>query len=164
MCSLRLQEAVISSSELDINEVRNNYGSLFRDPTTVQQFPLPMCATAMDHQARSIYCAKHPNQPVPLELIIPDIMLTDIPKEYKIEQDYFDFDPSEENRLGSGGAAKVFKANYKGVKVAVKQFHSQGLKTRCLSNISTSNISIDFSNSFETFEWSIFIQLILAKV
>lgn len=88
-----------------------------------------MCATAtIEHQA--ILCDKHPDQPVPLELIIPDVVLTDIPKEYTIEQEHFDFDPREENRLGSGGAAKVYKATYKGRKVAVKQFHSQPIKNR----------------------------------
>ena len=34
------------------------------------------------------------------------------------------FNPSEENRLGSGGAGEVFLGMYKKEKVAVKRFYS----------------------------------------
>ena len=36
----------------------------------------------------------------------------------------FVFNPSEENRLGSGGAGEVFLGMYKKEKVAVKRFYS----------------------------------------
>lgn len=36
----------------------------------------------------------------------------------------FVFNPSDENRLGSGGAGEVFLGMYKKEKVAVKRFHS----------------------------------------
>lgn len=100
-----------------------NFGSYFRDPNAVFQFLLLTCAlAATNHQA--IGCPNHPRDHVTLDLVVPDLTLTDLPRHFLIDRKQFVFQPSEKTRLGEGGAGGVYLGEYKGTKVAVKQFHS----------------------------------------
>ncbi len=95
----------------------------FRNPQFVNQFSLSVCAlAAVGHE--DILCSKHPDDPVPLLNLVPDLLLTDLPPSLLLAKRQLDFEPSERNRLGGGGAGEVFRAFYKGEQIAVKRFHS----------------------------------------
>ena len=61
---------------------------------------------------------------VDLNLVVPDLMLTDLPSHLVIDPMKFVFSPSEATRLGEGGAGGVYRGEYENNNVAVKQFHS----------------------------------------
>ena len=45
---------------------------------------------------------------VPLSHIVPDLLLTDLPKEFIVNTSQLDFDPKEPStRLGRGGAGRI---------------------------------------------------------
>uniref|UniRef100_A0A7M5VAP0 non-specific serine/threonine protein kinase n=1 Tax=Clytia hemisphaerica TaxID=252671 RepID=A0A7M5VAP0_9CNID len=107
--------------------LRNHYGSFFRNEFFINQFPLDTCAyAAIDHQ--EIICVKHPDQPVRLELLIPEIMMTDLPQKYCITEDSLDFDPHTSRKLGDGGAGVVYLGRYDDEDVAIKRSHSVIMK------------------------------------
>lgn len=100
-----------------------NYGSYFRDPDAVYQFMLLTCALAATN-FQLISCPNHPRDHVSLDLVVPDLTLTDLPRHFVINREQFVFEPSDKTRLGEGGAGGVYLGEYKEAKVAVKQFHS----------------------------------------
>ena len=105
------------------NYFNEQYGQYFRDIDHVTQFYLLTCAcAATSYQA--ITCNKHPDVYVDLNLLVPDLMLSDLPSNFVIDPTKFVFTPSEETRLGEGGAGGVYRGSYKENEVAVKQFHS----------------------------------------
>ncbi|XP_066918410.1 leucine-rich repeat serine/threonine-protein kinase 1-like isoform X2 [Clytia hemisphaerica] len=106
-----------------INRYDTEYSHYFRDVQHVNQFYLLTCASAAISY-KAILCEKHPQQYVDLSLVVPDLMLTDLPPYFVIDPGRFMFAPSEETRLGVGGAGGVYKGGYKECQVAVKQFHS----------------------------------------
>lgn len=95
----------------------------FRNPDFIKQFDLQICAfAAMNYD--SIYCDKHPDQSVQLRVLVPELLLSDLPSSFRINRNEFEFHPSKETQLGEGGAGGVYRGRYKGQDVAVKQFHS----------------------------------------
>lgn len=108
--------------------LKENYASFFREPKYVNQFDLQVCALAAT-SFKAISCARHASEPVKLRLVVPDLLLTDLPSHYVINPDEFEFEPSEQTRLGEGGAGGVYRGCYQGKTIAVKQFHS-ATKTR----------------------------------
>ncbi len=95
----------------------------FRNSEFVQQFSLSVCALAAGGH-EYISSEKHPDEPVPLSHLVPDLLLTDLPATLLLDKFQLDFVPSEHNRLGGGGAGEVFRAMYKGEQIAIKRFHS----------------------------------------
>lgn len=94
-----------------------------RNPDFIKQFDLQICAfAAMNYD--SIYCDKHPDQSVQLRVLVPELLLSDLPSSFRINRNEFEFHPSKETQLGEGGAGGVYRGRYKGQDVAVKQFHS----------------------------------------
>ena len=91
--------------------------------THVQQFDLLVCALAATNY-QGISCLKHPDDPVALELVVPDLLLTDLPLILLLIQKILIFSLQKRPQLGEGGAGGVYSALYKGNPIAVKQFHS----------------------------------------
>ena len=94
-----------------------------RNPEHVNQFPLTVCAMAALHYDK-VQCQKHPDMPVLLAHMVPDLLLSDLPASMVLDKEKFDFEASDETRLGTGGAGEVYKAFYDGNPIAVKKFHS----------------------------------------
>ncbi|XP_047142009.1 leucine-rich repeat serine/threonine-protein kinase 1 isoform X1 [Hydra vulgaris] len=102
----------ICVSKLENNSLHKKYS-----------FTLNVCAlAAVNHQ--HILCARHPDVSVPLNLLVPDLLLTDLPSEFVISSNNLDFNTAESNRLGEGGSGGVYLGRYKDKQVAIKQFHS----------------------------------------
>ena len=86
-------------------------------------FTLPTCA-AVALNFSSVTCPRHPDRVVPLKELIPDLLLSDLPRHMLIVKSEFQFQINDSSRLGSGGAGEVFLGTYKKEPVAVKTFHS----------------------------------------
>ena len=56
--------------------------------------------------------------------MVPDLLLTDLPPAYILDEDSLIFNMADESKLGEGGAGGVYKGTYKGERVAVKLLHS----------------------------------------
>ena len=98
---------IVQCCDQNTNSLRNYYSSFFRNEFFINQFPLDTCAyAAIDHN--EIICIKHPDQPVRLELLIPEIMMTDLPQKFRITEESLDFDPDTSKKLGDGGAGVVY--------------------------------------------------------
>ena len=55
----------------------------------------------------TILCSDY-NVHVPLSHIVPDLLLTDLPKEFIVNTSQLDFDPKDPStRLGRGGAGRI---------------------------------------------------------
>ncbi|KAK7465047.1 hypothetical protein BaRGS_00037786 [Batillaria attramentaria] len=73
----------------------------------------------------TVFCPQH-DADVSLAQLAPDIMLTDIETNFRLDLDSFEFKDSPENLLGGGGFGSVYKATYKGQMVATKVFSAIG--------------------------------------
>ena len=110
-----------------------------RNPAFVHQFSLSVCAlAAVGHD--EIACEKHAEEAVALAHLVPDLLLSDLPPSLLIDRKQLDFQPTEKNKLGGGGAGEVYKAWYRGQPLAIKIFHSSKLSRSaniysCLDNL-----------------------------
>ena len=109
--------------ENDLLNLRTFYSSFFRNEHFVNQFSLDTCAcAAISHN--SIVCKNHPEEHVMLKTLIPEILMTDLPKELSIQQDELDFDPNTSKKLGDGGAGIVYLGHLGDIEVAIKRSRS----------------------------------------
>jgi len=128
ICRKNRQAALLKERpELATSDKANRYsdalGQYYRDSDHVTQFDLVTCALAVTN-FQAIFCDKHPDDHVHLDLVVPDLTLTDLPAHFVIDPRKFVFVPSAATRLGEGGAGGVYRGEYEGKQVAVKQFHS----------------------------------------
>lgn len=59
-----------------------------------------------------------------LDELIPDLLMTDLPRNLMVDSSEFSCKTDEASRLGGGGAGEVFKGILGDSEVAVKTFHS----------------------------------------
>lgn len=92
-------------------------------PPRPHNFTLPTCAaTALSFE--TIACPYHPDKVVSLQLLIPDLLMADLPRHLLVDPSQFKFEASESQRIGGGGSGEVFRGTYRSETVAVKTFHS----------------------------------------
>jgi hypothetical protein len=109
----------------------------------VCHFTFEDCAVAaLENDKCTISCDKHP-QAIPLEILVPDLLLADLPSRLVVDINEFVLEETEENLLGQGGYASVYRAKYRGKDVAAKVFHSaaklkDATRYRNASNFGTS--------------------------
>ncbi|XP_053128852.1 leucine-rich repeat serine/threonine-protein kinase 1 isoform X2 [Hemicordylus capensis] len=99
----------------------------------VQYFNMENCvlnAIEMD----TIACAHHPDTPVPLQELVPELFMTDFPTRLFLENRKLEYTENENNVLGQGGSGTViYRAQYQGKPVAVKRFQIK----KCMSSASS---------------------------
>ena len=121
-CAVHFRENELAKYNIDPQQLTEVAG-LLRDPEHVKPFSLTVCAiAALGHD--EFQCSMHPDEPVPLAHMVPDLLLSDLPASMVLDQANFDFEANEEMRLGTGGAGEVYRAVYDGNPIAVKRFHS----------------------------------------
>ncbi|XP_071805537.1 leucine-rich repeat serine/threonine-protein kinase 2-like isoform X2 [Asterias amurensis] len=69
-----------------------------------------------------IVCPNHEDMLVPLKLLAPDVMLSDLEDRFHIDPKQLVFNPSSSHMLGDGSFGSVYKAKYRDQPVAVKVF------------------------------------------
>uniref|UniRef100_A0A3Q2CNU6 non-specific serine/threonine protein kinase n=1 Tax=Cyprinodon variegatus TaxID=28743 RepID=A0A3Q2CNU6_CYPVA len=72
----------------------------------------------------SIICPQHPEQPVPLQELVPELFMTDFPARLFLDKAELQLSEEEKDVLGQGGSGTIIcRAMYKDQPVAVKHFH-----------------------------------------
>ncbi|GAB1292192.1 Leucine-rich repeat serine/threonine-protein kinase 1 [Apodemus speciosus] len=101
----------------------------------VQYFDMEDCVlTAIERDF--ISCPQHPDLPVPLQELVPELFMTDFPardgnghKTLFLENSKLEHTEGEDSILGQGGSGTViYQARYQGQPVAVKRFHIKKFK------------------------------------
>ncbi|XP_013855983.1 leucine-rich repeat serine/threonine-protein kinase 1, partial [Austrofundulus limnaeus] len=122
---------------------------------SVKYFNMEDCVLAAvekDH----IVCPQHPDQPVPLQELVPELFMTDFPSRLFLDKAQLEFCEEEQDILGRGGSGTIiYRARYKQQPVAIKHFHFK--KCRQLSVTSNTDTmvkhlqSANASRSFSEF-------------
>uniref|UniRef100_G1QJY7 Leucine-rich repeat serine/threonine-protein kinase 1 n=1 Tax=Nomascus leucogenys TaxID=61853 RepID=G1QJY7_NOMLE len=94
----------------------------------VQYFDMEDCVlTAVERDF--ISCPRHPDLPVPLQELVPELFMTDFPARLFLENSKLEHNEDEGSVLGQGGSGTViYRARYQGQPVAVKRFHIKKFK------------------------------------
>ncbi|XP_004623505.1 leucine-rich repeat serine/threonine-protein kinase 1 [Octodon degus] len=94
----------------------------------VQYFDMEDCVlTAIERDF--ISCPKHPDLPVPLQELVPELFMTDFPARLFLENSKLEHSKDESSILGQGGSGTViYRARYQGQPVAVKRFDIKKFK------------------------------------
>ncbi|KAK2107624.1 Leucine-rich repeat serine/threonine-protein kinase 1 [Saguinus oedipus] len=94
----------------------------------VQYFDMEDCVlTAIERDF--ISCPRHPDFPVPLQELVPELFMTDFPARLFLENSKLEHSEDDSSILGQGGSGTViYRARYQGHPVAVKRFHIKKFK------------------------------------
>ncbi|KXJ22658.1 leucine-rich repeat serine/threonine-protein kinase 1 [Exaiptasia diaphana] len=111
-------------------------------PVRPYNFTLPTCAAAAMNFS-TINCPYHPDTVVSLDELIPDLLMTDLPRNLLVDSVEFSYTTDDESRLGGGGAGEVFRGLLREEEVAVKTFHS----TRVSRYLQDSGIGVGTESS-----------------
>nr|XP_060611914.1 leucine-rich repeat serine/threonine-protein kinase 1 [Anolis sagrei ordinatus] len=92
------------------------------DMEGTQYFNMEDCVLAAI-ESDTIVCDCHPDIPVPLQELVPELFMTDFPARLFLENSRLEYAENESNVLGQGGSGTViYQAQYQGKPVAVKRF------------------------------------------
>ncbi|XP_061591967.1 LOW QUALITY PROTEIN: leucine-rich repeat serine/threonine-protein kinase 1 [Cololabis saira] len=88
----------------------------------VHYFNMEDCVLAAVEKEH-ISCPQHPDQPVPLQELVPELFMTDFPARLFLETAQLEYSEQDSSILGQGGSGTViYRARYQGQPVAVKRF------------------------------------------
>ena len=76
--------------------------------------------TAKNSSNLFISCPNKPSRKIPLNCLVPDLLLCDLPSKYQLRASEVSYN-DKEDILGQGGEGIVFKGVMRGMVVAVKQ-------------------------------------------
>lgn len=141
-CALHFREEKLANYNIDPQQL-SEVSQLLRNPEEVKQVSLTVCAIAALN-FDELHCSMHPDEPVLLSHMVPDLLLSDLPPSMVLDRCKFVFEPNDESKLGTGGAGEVYKGIYDGIPIAVKKFHSS----------KTSRYSIEIINLTYSFDSS----------
>ncbi|CAJ0964366.1 unnamed protein product, partial [Ranitomeya imitator] len=75
-------------------------------------------------------CPNHPEDPAPLQELVPEIFMTDFPSRLFLDIGGLEYSEENTNILGQGGSGTIiYKAVYKHKPVALKVFQIKKLRT-----------------------------------
>ncbi|KAJ6662886.1 hypothetical protein lerEdw1_011090 [Lerista edwardsae] len=103
----------------------------------VHYFNMEVCVlTAIERD--DISCPHHPDVPVPLQELVPELFMTDFPARLFLENSKLEYAEHESSVLGQGGSGTViYRAQYQGSPVAVKRFQVKTCKSSACSATDT---------------------------
>uniref|UniRef100_A0A674AEA6 non-specific serine/threonine protein kinase n=1 Tax=Salmo trutta TaxID=8032 RepID=A0A674AEA6_SALTR len=82
-----------------------------------------------------IVCPQHPDQPVPLQELVPELFMTDFPSRLFLEKAQLECSEEESDILGQGGSGTIiYRACYRGQPVAIKRFHFKKCRQQTISS------------------------------
>ncbi|CAL8404626.1 unnamed protein product [Boreogadus saida] len=118
-------------------------------------FSMEECVLAAMEGER-IVCPQHPERPVALQELVPELFMTDFPSRLFLEKEELECREEEQDILGQGGSGTVvYRASYRGKPVAVKRFHFKKCRQHTIS-VDTDTMlrhlqSVDACRSFSEF-------------
>ncbi|CAH1254418.1 LRRK1 [Branchiostoma lanceolatum] len=110
--------------------------SAVMDPNKPHEFMFEECGLVA-LQEDTVECPKHPDTPVQLAELVPDLLLVDLPEKLVMQQEDLKVEFTKEQLLGVGGVGGVYRAQFKGQEVAVKCFHSEEKIRRAAASASS---------------------------
>uniref|UniRef100_A0A3P8RJX0 non-specific serine/threonine protein kinase n=1 Tax=Amphiprion percula TaxID=161767 RepID=A0A3P8RJX0_AMPPE len=100
----------------------------------IHYFNMEDCVLAA-MEKEHIICPQHPDQPVPLQELVPEFFMTDFPARLFLEKAQLEYSEEENVILGQGGSGTtIYQARYKNQPVAVKRFHLKACQQRNVSS------------------------------
>ncbi|KAJ3593984.1 hypothetical protein NHX12_006316, partial [Muraenolepis orangiensis] len=121
----------------------------------VHYFSMEECVLAAMEGER-IPCPQHPERPVALQELVPELFMTDFPSRLFLEKEQLECVEEEKNILGQGGSGTVvYRASYRGQPVAIKRFHFKKCRQQTISSDTDTMVrhlqSVDACRSFSEF-------------
>ncbi|XP_034536413.1 leucine-rich repeat serine/threonine-protein kinase 1 isoform X2 [Notolabrus celidotus] len=102
--------------------------------TEVHYFNMEDCVLAAVDKEH-IICPQHPEQPVPLQELVPELFMTDFPSRLFLEREDLEYCEEENNIIGQGGSGTViYRARYRDQPVAVKRFHFKKCRQQTITS------------------------------
>ncbi|XP_049417413.1 leucine-rich repeat serine/threonine-protein kinase 1 isoform X1 [Epinephelus fuscoguttatus] len=103
-----------------------------------------------------IICPLHPEQPVSLQELVPELFMTDFPARLFLERAQLEYSEEENNILGQGGSGTIiYRARYREQPVAIKRFHFKKCRQQTISSDTDTMVkhlqSADACRSFSEF-------------
>ncbi|CAJ1048538.1 leucine-rich repeat serine/threonine-protein kinase 1 isoform X2 [Xyrichtys novacula] len=123
--------------------------------TEVHYFNMEDCVLAAVEREH-IICPQHPDQPVRLQELVPELFMTDFPLRLFLEGTDLEYSEEENNILGQGGSGTViYRARYRDQPVAIKRFHFKKCRQQTITSDTDTMIkhlqSADTWRSFSEF-------------
>ncbi|XP_047187431.1 leucine-rich repeat serine/threonine-protein kinase 1 isoform X5 [Scophthalmus maximus] len=121
----------------------------------VHYFNMEDCVLAAVEKEH-IICPEHPDQPVPLQELVPELFMTDFPARLFLEKTQLEYSEDENKILGQGGSGTViYRARYCDQPVAIKRFHFKKCRQQNISSDTDTMVkhlqSADACRSFSEF-------------
>ncbi|XP_069567536.1 leucine-rich repeat serine/threonine-protein kinase 1 [Brachyistius frenatus] len=105
-----------------------------RGEAGVHYFNMEDCVLAAVEKEH-IICPQHPDQPVPLQELVPELFMTDFPTRLFLEKDQLEYSEEKNNILGQGGSGTIiYRARYSDQPVAIKRFHIKKCQQQTISS------------------------------
>ncbi|XP_028257720.1 leucine-rich repeat serine/threonine-protein kinase 1 [Parambassis ranga] len=105
-----------------------------RGEAGVHYFNMEDCVLAAVEKEH-IVCPQHPDQPVPLQELVPELFMTDFPARLFLEKAQLEYSEEEKDILGQGGSGTIiYRARYGDQPVAVKRFHFKKCRQQTISS------------------------------
>ncbi|XP_041640649.1 leucine-rich repeat serine/threonine-protein kinase 1 [Cheilinus undulatus] len=103
-----------------------------------------------------IVCPQHPEQPVALQELVPELFMTDFPSRLFLDRADLEYSEEENSILGQGGSGTViYRARYRDQPVAIKRFHFKRCRQQTITSDTDTMIrhlqSTDACRSFSEF-------------
>uniref|UniRef100_A0A3P8N5J4 non-specific serine/threonine protein kinase n=1 Tax=Astatotilapia calliptera TaxID=8154 RepID=A0A3P8N5J4_ASTCA len=99
-----------------------------------------------------IVCPLHPDQPVPLQELVPELFMTDFPARLFLEKSQLEYSEEENDILGQGGSGTIiYRARYSNQPVAIKRFHFKKCQHQAISETDTMVKHLQSANAYRSF-------------
>ncbi|XP_034413570.1 leucine-rich repeat serine/threonine-protein kinase 1 isoform X4 [Cyclopterus lumpus] len=99
----------------------------------VHYFNMEDCVLAAVEKEH-IVCPRHPDQPVTLQELVPELFMTDFPARLFLDRAQLEYSEEENNILGQGGSGTIiYRARYRNQPVAIKRFHFKKCRQQSIS-------------------------------
>ncbi|XP_047437183.1 leucine-rich repeat serine/threonine-protein kinase 1 isoform X2 [Mugil cephalus] len=120
--------------------------------TKVHYFNMEDCVLAAVEKEH-IICPQHPDQPVPLQELVPELFMTDFPARLFLEKAKLDYSEEENDILGQGGSGTViYRARYHDLPVAIKRFHFKKCRQLTISSDTDTMVKhLQSANAYRSF-------------
>ncbi|KAL6112664.1 lrrk1 [Pungitius sinensis] len=121
----------------------------------VHYFNMEDCVLAAVEKEH-IICPQHPDQPVTLQELVPELFMTDFPARLFLDRAQLEYSEEEKNILGQGGSGTIiYRARYRNQPVAIKRFHFKKCRQQPMSSDTDTMVkhlqSADACRSFSEF-------------